>query len=574
MLPSAFLLITLLGCSRERQPVTVHIATLNDFHGALYETPGREAGTALGGLPVLVGALDQLRDEHPDLLVLDGGDVFQGSWPVNATLGMGAVTAFDLMGVHAAAVGNHEFDYGGSDGHPLRGALEAAAAAARFQWLSANITEEDGSTWSPPGSSRWTLIERGEATLGLIGLSTTTPPQTTLKRNVADLHFADVVDTLAEVVPEVRAAGADAVIVLGHLTGGCRAPALGEPDPGCEPDGELGRLLTELPEGFVDVIVVGHTHTLINQRFGQTWVLEQRSRGQLIGRLDLVIDAEGVNQQDTQLIAPWVLKHRAVDPGCVDGAHPLAPLDVQGRTVTPSAAAVRLVEELELRTGSLCDRVGCAERALVRDSRKESEVGNLVADAMLAAFPDVDVAITNSGGLRADLPAGELIRKHLHAVMPFNNRLVLLAMSGEALRTAIRVGASGAQGVMQVAGGRYHFDPTRTGGSDLDDDGELEGWETDRLCTAHADGEPIDPERTYRVATTDFLVAGGDHMGHALANGRELVQGPMLRDAIIAYVAGRTACLGAGPEASDPSRPRVYSGPCDASDLPRERRLR
>ncbi len=77
----------------------------------------------------MAGALDVSRQERPELLVLDGGDVFQGAWPVNATAGMGAVRAYELLGVDAAAVGNHEFDYGGmADGHPLRGAFEAAAA--------------------------------------------------------------------------------------------------------------------------------------------------------------------------------------------------------------------------------------------------------------------------------------------------------------------------------------------------------------------------------------------------------------------------------------------------------------
>ena len=107
-------------------PRVLHIVAMNDFHGGLYEKPKyKSPDRALGGLPWLASAVDALREEHPDLLLLDGGDVFQGSWPVNATKGRGAVEAFNLLGVDAAAVGNHEFDYGGLEGeHPLRGALE------------------------------------------------------------------------------------------------------------------------------------------------------------------------------------------------------------------------------------------------------------------------------------------------------------------------------------------------------------------------------------------------------------------------------------------------------------------
>ena len=127
---------------------------------------------------------------------------------------------------------------------------------------------------------------------------------------------------------------------------------------------------------------------------------------------------------------------------------------------------------------------------------------------MLATFPDADLALQNSGGLRADIPSGQLRREHIQAVMPFDNRLVLLELEGKSLELALRVGSSGAHGIMQVAGGSYHFDPSLEEGSDLDGDDAVARWETNRLCAATVDGAAIDPARTYRVVTTDFLRDG------------------------------------------------------------------
>src|SRR5262245_36945645 len=127
------LLPVLLACHPRPEPpppapVVLPIGAINDFHGALYEAPVRgDDAHRYGGLPWLVAAVRKAEADHPGLLLLDGGDAFQGSWPVNATRGTGAIQAFDLLGVDASAVGNHEFDYGGADGgDPLRGALEAA----------------------------------------------------------------------------------------------------------------------------------------------------------------------------------------------------------------------------------------------------------------------------------------------------------------------------------------------------------------------------------------------------------------------------------------------------------------
>lgn len=551
------------------RPVRLTFVTLNDFHGALYETPvPGEPGRAAGGLPWLAGALDLVRAENPNVIVLDAGDLFQGSWPVNQSSGLAAVRVHNFLGVDAAAVGNHEFDYGsGPDAAPsaLRGALLAAAREARFHWLAANIyvaARGDLRRWQPEGFAPWTMIERAGVKIGIIGVTTTDTPQTTLSRNVADLVFADPVETVRDLLPELEAGGAEVVVVLAHLTGSCEPTAGIELASDCRPDGELGRLLDELPRGSVDLIVAGHAHALLSHRIDDTFVVEARSDGQMLGRADLVVGPEGLDLEASSVGPPWFLVHDAVEPGCEGGEYPLEPRLVGGRQVTPSADALALVRQFEAESGSLCDALACSARHLTRDEEAESEIGSLIADAIRGAFPDVDVALHNSGGIRADLPSGVLRREDIHALMPFDNRLLLLELTGEQLQQVVRIGSSGAHGILQVSGARYRFDPELEGGEDLDGDGTVDDWEQNRLCWVTIDGRPLDPEARYRVVTTDFLQQGGNHLGWVLGEARILEEGPLMRDRLVDYFGALPACVGESAGDTSSGGERIERGSC------------
>jgi 5'-nucleotidase len=451
----------------------------------------------------------------------------------------------ELLGLDAAAIGNHEFDYGGIEGgHPLRGALEAGGVLAEYEWLAANIYEEGGAPWSPEGFGQWAILERGGVKVGVLGLSTEETPQVTLRANVVDLEFRDVVETARAVAPKLREAGAEVVVAVGHLTGSCKPASYDQASVECSPDGEVGRLLTELDPGTLDVMIMGHAHTLMHHRIGDTFVLEQRAKGHAIGHLELVVGPDGVDADASVIHPAWFLEHGTVDPGCSDAPFPTEPIDVGGRELAPDPRALELIEALEAEAGSLCDDVGCTTVALNRSREAQSPVGDLVATSMLAAFPDVDLAVTNSGGLRADLPEGRIRREHLQAVMPFDNRLLLVEMSGAQLEMLLRLGTSGGHGILQIAGGRLGFDPAADGGDDVDGNGEIEKWEHDRLCRNGLEvrGEPLDPEATYRVVTTDFLFNGGDHLGHAFEGVQVAAEGPLLRDAMNTWFEGLDRC--------------------------------
>ena len=188
-----------------------------------------------------------------------------------------------------------------------------------------------------------------------------------------------------------------------------------------------------------------------------------------------------------------------------------------------------------------------------------------MADTMLQAFPEADLAIQNAGGIRSNLPPGILRREHLQSVMPFDNRTFLVEMSGQDVLTMFRIGSSGQHGLLQVSDGTsYHFDPTLTDGTDLDGDGAVADWERDRLCGVTVRGAPIDPEATYRVVTSDFLFTGGDHLGPAFANSTKLAEGPLLREQLwlTAEAHDQEAhCIGHTP-LMDPEAPRIRQEAC------------
>lgn len=560
-------LLALLACHKPAalpepppEPVVLRIAALNDFHGALYEAQVKGVdGAAFGGLPWLVSAVDALRAEDPELLVLDGGDEFQGSWPVNQTKGMGSIQALELVGVDVSAVGNHEFDYGPAKdgaGHPLRGAFEAAAA--RGDWfVTANVREADGSRWDPPGVKPWRLIERKGLRIGVVGLSTTDTPTTTRAEHVADLSFTDPVEEVKALLPELLASDLDVTILVAHLTGSCKPGAYVKNDDPCTPDGEIGRLLTELPEGTFDAMILGHAHTVLHHRVGKTFLLENRWSGHLLGQLDLVVGPDGVDVDRSVVHDPWALQHPPADPGCAEAPFPTEPRDVGGRSLVPDPESLALIETLEAEAGSLCEEIACASRTLERRAAPESELGDWMADAMRAAFPGADLAVQNAGGIRADLPQGPVRRETVQKIMPFDNRTLVVELTGAQVRELFRIGTSGAHGTLQLSGGTVTVDPQKDAATDRNGDGKVEEWEHDHLCAVTVGGAPLDEARTYRVVVSDFLYGGGDHLGPAFAGATVVDSGPLLRDVYTAAADARTTCFG-----DEKPAPRILTGSC------------
>jgi 2',3'-cyclic-nucleotide 2'-phosphodiesterase (5'-nucleotidase family) len=477
-----------------RRPVTLSIIGTNDLHGALERLPmfagfvanARAARAADGGGVVLV----------------DGGDMFQGTLESNLTEGADVVRAYNLIGYAAVAIGNHEFDYGPEGPHAVpaagedpRGALKARVGEARFPFVVSNIL--DASTgariaWQNAPAS--TLVEAGGVKVGIIGASTEQTPHTTMPANFAGLAMAPPGPAIAEQARALRARGAQVIVATMHIGSGCKEFDNPDDASSCNRNDELFKLFAALPHGLVDVIVAGHTHAGIAHRLDGIAVIESYSSGRAFGRVDLQVGPDG------RVTAVHIDKpHRLCEVDKDGNPVPISacvPGDYEGKPVVPDAGVQRIVDEAMARAGERRkEKLGVTVAHTIRKAwAVESAEGNLFCDLMLAARPDAQVSLTNGGGLRADLPAGELTYGQLFEAIPFDNRFALVEVSGRDLRQLVT-------GNLQRGGGILSWG----------------GLTAKARCTAgkldvqiRVAGKPLDERASYKLATSDFLASGGD----------------------------------------------------------------
>lgn len=527
---------------------TVHLLVVgtNDLHGAL---ASREESnrSKTGGLALLTGYVNVLRRENPGRVIwLDAGDEFQGSIESNSMEGEPVVRALNIAGVTAATIGNHEFDFGpaGADDDtrdPL-GALRARIAQARYPFLAANITSRSSGT-SPfstvPGS---VVIDVSGIRVGIIGIVTPETSTATWPPYVKDLEFGDMRDATLRESERLRAQNAEVVLLVAHAGIRCDASAP------C--NGELVDVIRSLPSGTVDAVVSGHSHSVVAARVGGIPVIQGGMKGAYLNVIDLPFDRETrrVLHDEVRIEGPVAVR---------------APAVFHGRRVKPDSAVARYLRPILARSKPVRSRVvSNADRALDRSQNAESAMGNLVTDAVRDQS-GADFAFFNAGGIRTHVRAGAITYGDVFEALPFENRLVVLRVTGRQLKTIIRVAQSGAAGGYFPLSGLHATirQCTKCPADDLDGDGGISPWEADRLIdVTRADGTPIIDDATYMIATVDFVLLGGDFMGWPLGRVApdQIRYLPILaRDALAAYLAKHPRINTASAPLVDPARPRV-----------------
>lgn len=542
-------------------PVRLTLVGLNDFHG--HVEPGRTVlkdGQVVeeGGAALLAAYVARLRVDNPGgVLLVDAGDLFQGTLPSNLTEGAIVVDVYNHLGVAAAAIGNHEFDYGpvGPDvmakrpGEDALGALKARAAQARFPFLSANLRE--AATGQHPawlGNDGTALVTVKGVKVGLVGLTTESTPESTNPVNVASLRFLPLAPAALEGARSLRARGADVVVVVAHAGGKC--PDLKDPHDtsSCDRgDSEILTMLDGLPPGTVDAVVAGHTHQVMGHFYRGVPVIETTGMARSLGVVELYVDpaSHHVVPERTRLQAaiPLCAKVDAATHTC-DARRlkeqpqvTLEPATFLGAPVVPDAEVEKLLAPA-LKTASEAEArpLGITATApLARGYTGESALGNLLADA-LRDVARADVALMNPGGIRADLPAGPLTFGQLYEVLPFDNTVAVLQLSGAEVRRLLELADSTDRGaVFPVSGLEVTLakcpGPQRLQGL------TLQG------------GAPLEPGKTYRVALPDFLARGGDGLAPLIQSlppervDLTPVRGMDLRDAVVAYGKSRGGTL-------------------------------
>jgi 5'-nucleotidase len=473
---------------------TLTIIGTNDLHGAIDR------------LPLLAGFIENIREARKadggGVLLLDAGDMFQGTLESNLAEGSDVVRAYNAIGYDAVAIGNHEFDFGpegpdvtakAADDDP-RGALKARVHEAKFPFLVSNINDAKTGNrikWQNMPSS--VLLEIAGTMVGVIGASTESTPFTTMPANFSGLVMAPAAREIAADAQALRARGAQVIVVVAHIGSSCKDTSKPTDLSSCKTDEELFKVIDDLPKGLVDVWVGGHTHAKVAHRIDNVATIESLSSGRAFGRVDLRITdthVSGVQIHQPQLMCPLDSEG---NPAPLADCHPDA---YEGKPVVPNADVQKIADEASARAAPRRDeKLGVTVTGIITKSYGlESAEGNWFTDLMLAARPEAQLALTNGGGLRADIPAGELTYGRLYEAMPFDNRFALVEVKGKHVRRLVTTNIQRSSGFYSwgglVAKARCK-------------DGQL-------AVDIKVGGKPLADDATYKIVTSDFLASGGD----------------------------------------------------------------
>jgi 2',3'-cyclic-nucleotide 2'-phosphodiesterase (5'-nucleotidase family) len=457
----------------------LRVLAITDFHGQLeprvWDGSGADA-RPVGGAAALKVWLDSLARACGCTSVrLDAGDEMQGTPLSNLTYGRATIEALNALGIDAAAIGNHEFDWSVDT-------LLARMREARYKFVSANITDAAG-TARPVWAEPWTLVTRGGggAKIAVIGLTTRSTPTSTAPRNVRGLAFGDGAQAIRRYLGAARQA-ADFVIVTAHEGGD-----------------DILDVARQLDSGSVDLIVAGHTHRLVDTTLNGIPIVQASSSGRAIAVVDFVRVGGAGREVRVQLVTPYADR---VKPD-------VAMTEALGRQR-------RAIEHITSRV------VGRLKFPLRRERGGEYGLGRLIADAQ-RHLGRADVAIMNNGGIRADLPEGPVTWGDLYQVQPFQNRLQRLTVKGSVLLQALEQCVAGEHLDCHVSGVEVWYDPGRPSGQRV----------TRARLTA---GKGIDRGETYTLAVSDFMATGGSGfamLAAAPAQDLDLVD----LDALLRYLA-------------------------------------
>jgi 5'-nucleotidase len=531
---SPFLLILSLACATAAPPATapptpagpVHVVIVGttDVHGWFNghdEVAPDKTLVHSGGLATFAAYVDALRGANPGrVVVVDSGDLFQGTLESNLFEGEPVVDGYNAIGYAAAAVGNHEFDYGpvGPDpvartpGEDPLGALKHNAARAKFPFLSANLTEK-ASGKTPSWAKPYTIVNAGGAKIGIIGLSTPDTPNVTMEQNVRSLDFGDPVAATVTAARDLRAHGADAVIVIAHMGGRCKVLD-GDPHDAssCEVNQEAMHYLAALPNGTIDAYFAGHTHQTMRHYINGVPALQAGALSREFSTLDLWIDPKAHHVLDDKTeLRPLTMICAQVWSGTAtcdarDGkdGETLVARTFEGRAIEPDAKLAAMFKPyLDKVAAKRKETTGIRTAGAFRRSyQHESELGDLLTDGLRAAT-SADIAFINSGGIRGDLRAGDLTYGDIFEMCPFDNYGATVELTGAQLVEVLRLTTGGNRGFLQTSGLRYTIDAAKDAGKPAADRNRL-------VSMMLANGQPIEPGKLYKVALPDFLLDGGE----------------------------------------------------------------
>lgn len=489
-LPLALVALLLLGCAetkpvayeegKEYQLVVVHT---NDHHGTVLAKEGA------AGLAERASYIKSIKSGAENLLILDAGDINTGSAISNMFKAEPDIKAYNMMGYDAVTLGNHEFD-GTTE------KLLAQMELSQFPWLSANIVKSNGKAFATP----YIIKDYEGFRVGVLGLTTLR----TLKTASPDkgLVFRDEIQTAQEYVDILRNKElVDVVILLGHLGSAVEAE-----------DQNTSLMVAEAVDG-IDLIIDGHSHTKFEEPLyvNGTAIVSANEWGKFAGEgLFTVVNGDVVDF----IWKPVAITAEAFPPD----AEMAAMLQPYVEAVQASLKEVVMTTTDTFEFGNRLSRY------------QETAVGNLTCDAIVHYLGTtgvaVDFAFMNGGGVRAELPKGEVTKEHIMTMLPFENYVYVITMKGSDLIEFFDFVATVPQGAGAFAQVSKETRYTLTY------DENKQGT----IGNLTIGGQPIDPQKTYRMATNDYLAGGGDGYTVLTRNTDSFNTSMLLSDVVIEYV--------------------------------------
>ncbi|HEY3314945.1 MAG TPA: 5'-nucleotidase C-terminal domain-containing protein, partial [Bacillota bacterium] len=385
--------------ARARYP-EITLLTTNDFHGRINKDDQKtSSGAYYGGSSVVASYITRERAQNPTgTLVMDAGDAFQGT--AVSTLLKGKPVA-DLMndeGYDVMELGNHEFDWGVQ-------AIQDRVAQAKFPILAANVFKK-GTTERPDWAKPYVFFEKEGLKIGVIGVITSETPTIVVADNVKDLDFKDPTMIVNILAPQLRYMGADVVVVLSHV-GGTQDSKTGVVS------GELATMAKSI--GGVDAIVGGHSHSTVAAKINGVPVVEAYYQGRALGEIVLTVD--GVSHQVLNSKVQTITTYQS--------------------DVTADSAIQAKVDQYNKDLGPVFGEViGKTEINLDNTRTQPSALGDLITDVM-KNVAGADIALTNPGGIRTAIPAGDIIVGKMWEVDPFSNTLCTATYTGAEIKAVI-----------------------------------------------------------------------------------------------------------------------------------------
>jgi 5'-nucleotidase len=588
------------GLNGPRQhDLKVKIIAFNDFHGNLlpgsYALGAGQPAIMAGGIDYLAAYVAELRAENPNHVVVSAGDLVGASPLISAFYHDEAtIEAMNLLGLDLSAVGNHEFDPGPAEllrkqnGGCYPGRVQTclekdAFPGAAFQYLAANVVyTANGKTLFPP----YVIKTFQGVRIAFIGVGLRSTPSIVTPQGVSGLTFKDEAETVNALIPELRAQGIHAIVVLIHQ-GGTQSP-LTDPATGGINDcaGGLGGprhspivdVVSRLSDS-VDVVISGHTHKAYNCRLPNSAgrlipVTQAGYYGRLLTDINLSVDSS--TGRVTQITASNLVVSQPAADAASSPVHPFLS--------SPSIDRIRsLIADYTTAVAPLANQViGTVAAPLTHAAGPSGEepAGDLIADSEYAATSHAEmggavIAFVNPGGVRPpgfDLAQAtyphNITYQEAFAVRPFGNSLVTMTLTAGAIKDLLEQQFPGCNGqtlhrILQVSNG-LHVDWSASAPPcqkivNVTLQAPTGSGPVDRIVDH---GEVREPAKTYRVTVDNYLASGGDDLS-VLTQGTDRVGGPLDIDALVAYLSATYNSPKAPYDPKDPALnlPRIVRRP-------------